>query len=564
MSINRQAYNAIKAIVGEKYISEDPNIMESYRSGPAGYENGTGYERVMCCLPHAVCLPKNTKEVLAVVRVCNRYGVPYVPYSTGFYGPRTHCHVENELIIDLKRHNEFEIDEKHFYFNVGSGVTLAAVQQECLQKGAYTIIGGGGAQCSAICNLIGDGWSPLSLRIGLPHRRILGTELVLPDGDYVEMGSLSYTDDPFWGEGPGPDLRGLLRGFTGVRGCLGIVTKMAVKSLPFQPEPLIPSGIAPNSTLLLPIGRVSWQNYLVPTKEAQVKAMFEIGHAEIAAACTKVPKFWRAIAKAEDKEEFWKIWLVESEESLRSFFIVRVLVVGYTSREDYDYQIRVLDDILTEVGGKKTPTKPSDESWIKNADSAGMWLMTGSYVSVDYIIETLSQAVQHGLTYAELKRKYTPPLMPDFGDPGWFQNFELGHQGYSEFLIYWDHREDISGVDRFYVDTSKMNIQHRYYTSLIGPHQPMYLTGPQYGPNYHIWMLKVKDEFDPNWLSHPPVPLAHDVFVARAPWMHEGGFMDWDAPKEADMPIPKHFTYPKVDLAKIPLNGALEKGCLYK
>jgi FAD/FMN-containing dehydrogenase len=130
MSINRQAYNAIKAIVGERYISEDPAIMEGYRSGPAGYENGTGYERVMCTLPHAVALPKNTDEVLRIVKVCNRYGVPYVPYSTGFYGPRTHCHVENELIIDLKRHNEFDYDEKHFYFNVGSGCTLNAFSRK--------------------------------------------------------------------------------------------------------------------------------------------------------------------------------------------------------------------------------------------------------------------------------------------------------------------------------------------------------------------------------------------------------------------------------------------------
>ena len=115
-----------------------------------------------------------------------------------------HCHVENEIIIDLKRCNEFELDAKHFYVNVGSGVTLAPVQQEAMDNGAYTVIGGGGAQCSAICNLIGDGWSPLSHRVGLPHRRILGTELVLPDGELVKMGSLAVSDDPFWGEGPGP------------------------------------------------------------------------------------------------------------------------------------------------------------------------------------------------------------------------------------------------------------------------------------------------------------------------------------------------------------------------
>lgn len=527
MSINRQAYNAIKALLGDRYISEDPAVMESYRSGPAGYENGTGYERVMTVLPHAVCLPKNTEEISKVVKICARYDVPYVPYSTGFYGPRTHCHVNNELIIDMKRCNQFEYDEKHLYFNVGTGVTLAACQQEALNKGAYSVIGGGGAQCSAICNLIGDGWSPLSHRIGLPHRRILGTELILPEGDIVKMGSLAVMDDPFWGEGPGPDLRGLLRGFTGLRGCLGIVSMMAIKTLPFQPDKLEPTGIAPNTALALP-SRVRWFNYLMPSKEAQVKSMYEIGHAEIAAALTKVPKFWRAIAKAEDKEEFWKLWLVENEESLRNFHIVRVMIVGYTSQEDFDYQCRVLEDIMTELGGKQTRTKPSDESWIKNADSAGMWLMCGSYVSVDYIIETLTQATQHGDTYAELKKKYTPPLMPDFGDPGWFQCFELGHQGYSEFLIYWDHREDIAGVDQFYVDTSKMNIKHRYYTSLLGPHQPLFLTGPMYGPNYHLWLLKVKEEFDPKWISHPPVPLAHDDFVNRAPWMQE--IKDWDTP----------------------------------
>jgi hypothetical protein len=163
-----------------------------------------------------------------------------------------------------------------------------------------------------------------------------------------------------------------------------------------------------------------------------------------------------------------------------------------------------------------------------------MWLMCGSYVSVDYVIETLAQATEHGPVYAELKKKYTPPLMPDHGDPGWFQSFELGYHGYSEFLIYWDQDEDTTGVDHFYLETSKMNIEHRFYTSLIGPHQPMYLTGPKYGPNYHDWMLKIKNEFDPLWVCHPPVPYAHDEFVDRAPWMHS--LKTWESPRESPYP----------------------------
>src|SRR4030066_432592 len=252
MGIHKEAYNSLESTVGARYIADDPAICEGYRSGPGGYESGLGYERVMTTIPGAVILPKSTEEVQQIVRICNRYKVPYVPYSTGFYGPRSHCHVDNELIVDLKRLNDFEIDEKHFYAVVGSGVVYSPLQEEAMKRGAYVIIGGGGAQASVVANLIGDGWSPLSHRIGLPHRRILGTELVLPDGEVVRMGSLAIGSDPFWGDGPGPDLRGLLRGFTGLRGCLGIVTKMAIKTMPFQPEPLVPTGISPNTALALP------------------------------------------------------------------------------------------------------------------------------------------------------------------------------------------------------------------------------------------------------------------------------------------------------------------------
>ena len=561
MSLSRQAMKALEAVTGSKYLSEDPAVMQSYKSGPGGYEAGLGYERVMTVLPAAVILPKTTDDVVKIVKICARYNIPYVPYATGFYGPKTHCHVDDELIIDMKRMQHFEWDEKHIYADVGPGVIYASLQQEAFNKGAYGIIGGGGAQCSAIANLLGDGWSPISLKIGLPHRRILGTELVLPEGELVKLGSLATSDDPFWGEGPGPDLRILLRGFTGLRGCLGIVTRMAIKYLPFIQQSLVPQGIAPNTSLKLIPGRIEWTNYQVNSKPEQVQAMYDIGQAEVCAACTKVPVFWRAIAKAEDKEEFWDIWLKENEETLRNFFLVRVMVIGYCNEEQFEYEQHVLDEIFAQFeGSHKRRTKPSDESWLKNADSSGMWLMTGSYVSVEFVIESMNQSVAHGEHFAALKKDnmhgiddvvdgdvpeiiaegqpnydgFTPGLFPDFEDPGWFQLFENGHQGYSEFLIYWDQDEDTSSVDRFFLASSKMNIRYGFYSSHLGPHQPLYLTGPQYGPNYHIWLLKVKNEFDPMWLSHPPVPLAHDIFVQRSEWMHD--MIDWEVPEKYPMP----------------------------
>jgi glycolate oxidase len=528
MAISKEAYSVLESIVGTDYITEDPVLCEGYRSGPGGYEAGCGYERVMTRIPGCVIMPLNTEEVQKIVKVCNRYKIPYVPYSTGFYGPRSHPHVEDALLIDMKRLDDFEIDEKHMYVVVGTGVIYSQLQEEALKRGCYVVVGGGGAQASVVANLIGDGWSPLSHRIGLPHRRILGTEIIMPDGELVRMGSLALQDDPFWGEGIGPDLRGLLRGFTGHRGFLGIVTKMAIKILPFQPERLEPTGISPHTTLQLPEKRVKWINFTMPDKDSMGKAMFEISKAEIAGAVTKVPVFWRAIAKAGSKEEFWELWSKENEESISSFHLLRVMLIGFTSEAQMEYEERVLTDIITELGGEPRRTRPTDESWIKNADSAGMWLMCGSYVSVDYVIETLEHAIPHGVNYAALKPKFTPPLMPDYGDPGWFQSFELGHQGYSEFLVYWDPAENTDGVDQFYVETSKENIRKRFYTSLLAAKQPLYLTGPAYGPNYHKWLLAIKDEFDPGHLCHPPVPLAHDHFVQRAEWMRP--MQDWESP----------------------------------
>ena len=136
-----------------------------------------------------------------------------------------------------------------------------------------------------------------------------------------------------------------------MRGCLGIVTKMAIKTLPFQPERLEPTGISPNTALALPEKRVKWINFQVPSKAAQVKAMFEIGKAEIAGAVTKVPLFWRAIAKAECKEEFWELWGKENEETIKNF-ISSVCCSSVSPLKSRCSMMRMcLNDIMTELGG---------------------------------------------------------------------------------------------------------------------------------------------------------------------------------------------------------------------
>lgn len=522
MAIPKEAYGAFESIVGARYISDDPVVLEAYCGGRMGHGKDLGIDREMNKLAAGVVMPLTTEEVQAVVKVANRYKIPYLPASTYWV---THCAAkrDDQIIIDLKRMQTLEIDEKNMYATVESGVIYSQLQEEAMKRGLHITVPGGGAQAAVVPNHLTWGLSPLNYRNGMPCRRILGTEWVLPDGEILNLGSLSMSDDPFWGEGPGPDLRGLMRGWTGWFGALGIVTRMTVKLLPFQPEPLVKSGISPDTTLLLPTNRMKWYNFRMPDRQSLVEAMYEMGRCEIGAAATKVPIFWRYIAKSKSKEDFWDQWGTEAAENdVKNDHIFRVMLIGYTSEAQLEYEERVLKDIVVEkYGGKAGRTRQSDESWIKNADSAGMWWMTGGYVSVEVTVDTIDCAVKGGEGLAELKKAYTPPLMEDYGDPGWFQVSELGHNGYLEFLTYYDpDDEDIKKTDEWvYTAVPKFDVQVGLFNGFKIYESPLELTGKVYGPNVKDWMLKTKAIFDPNNLSNPPVPADVDELIEKVDWL---------------------------------------------
>ncbi len=521
MSIPPGAYKALETIVGEQYISNDPVTLRAYKS--KSYRRETMYD-LICTPPDCVVLPKTTGEVQRIVKVCSRYKIPYTPISTYWLangapkGP-------NELLIDLKRMNKLVIDDKHMYAIVEPGVIYGQLQQEAMDHGLYTMVSGGGSQVSVVCNHINHGWSPLNYRTGLIGRRPLGIEWVLPDGELLRLGSLAMNDNDYsWGEGIGPDLRGILRGATGWKGAMGIVTRLATKLLPFEPERLEPTGISPDTALAFPEKRIKWYNFQLPTRESLEKAMYELGWHEIGAAATKVPVLWRYIARAKSKEDFWKLWGELTPEEVANTHILRVLVIGYTSEKQLEYEERVLMDIMKRLGGELRRTKQSDESWIKNADSAGMWWMSGAYTSVEYDVETIQHGVKQGAAIAALKKQFVPPLLDDHGDPGWFQTMEMGHCDYSEYLIYWDpYDEERHQADQMYVETVKQNIKQGFWTSFLNAAQPIWLTGPAYGPNYHLWMMRVKKAFDPDDLSNPPGLETYDEVVDKAPWIKR----DW-------------------------------------
>jgi hypothetical protein len=389
------------------------------------------------------------------------------------------------------------------------------------------MVPGGGAQVSVVNNVTGAGFSPLNYRLGGPQRRVLGVEWVLPDGEILRLGSASLLKEFFWGEGPGPDLRGILRGPQGWQGGMGVFTRVAVKLFPFQTESLVPTGISPDTTLELPTRRMKRFNITYPDQDSLVRAMREVAKAEIGAAITKVPVQWRYRARSTSREHFWELWNGAREELEKSTdTILLVMAIGYTSEKQLEYEERVLTDIVEETGGTLRRTRQTDESWIKNADSAGMWWSAGGYISVKINVDCLDHALKSGRDAANLKKTFLKGMVDDYGDPGWFQISSFGHEGYNEFLSEFDSSSDpetTHRIDNWYVEAVKQDVKEGCYSGMQMSYGPMGITGPAYG-DYHIMVRELKEMFDPEYLSNPPRPFDFDEKIEReCPWVKK----DW-------------------------------------
>ncbi|MBW1839514.1 MAG: FAD-binding oxidoreductase, partial [Deltaproteobacteria bacterium] len=228
------AYKALEDIVGPEYISDDPAVTQGYTLAHlAGIPalQAMGFPRVR---PPAIVLPGSTEDVQAILRVCNRYKVNFFPICTGaiFLPPTRSC-----IIMDFKRMRRIlDIDEKNMFAVVEPYVTHAQLQAELMKRGLIHNTPGAGSQCAVLPNYVwSNGSGGLIHRTGSNGQRgALGVEWVLPDGEILRLGSLGIPGAGWFdGDGPGPNLRGMIKGYVGHNGGMGVATKVAIKAWPW-------------------------------------------------------------------------------------------------------------------------------------------------------------------------------------------------------------------------------------------------------------------------------------------------------------------------------------------
>jgi glycolate oxidase subunit GlcD len=183
--------------------------------------------------PSAVVLPQSRAEVQEVVRACRRAGVPFVPRGAGTGLSGGALANDGAVVIECSRMRRIvEVDVANRLAVVEPGVINADLSREVVASGLfYAPDPSSQLACTIGGNIAENSGGPHTLKYGATTSHVLALELVLPDGEVVELGSPSGTC-------AGYDLVGTV---VGSEGTTGIVTRATVRLtvLPERVETLL-------------------------------------------------------------------------------------------------------------------------------------------------------------------------------------------------------------------------------------------------------------------------------------------------------------------------------------
>src|SRR5438874_4879844 len=171
--------------------------------------------------PEVVVFPTSTDQVVQVVKVCNEFGVPFLPRGAGTSLAGGCLPVGGGVMIALTRMKRIlEVSTRDRYAVVEAGVVNLWLSNHLRPLG-YQYVPDPSSQgaCTIGGNVATNSGGPHTLKYGVTVNHILGLELVLPDGRVVQTGGPAE-------DNPGYDLTGVI---VGSEGTFGIATKAWVR-----------------------------------------------------------------------------------------------------------------------------------------------------------------------------------------------------------------------------------------------------------------------------------------------------------------------------------------------
>ncbi len=504
MSLQEHVYRELESVVGKEYISDRGYILAGNRSAMPNSGRFHSAE--------AILLPGSAEEVQAIVKICNRYGIGYTATVSGLF-PTAYASRPGMILLHLKRMNRIlEISEEDRYAVIEPGVRHVQLRPELMKRGlSYTVasVGPGGSVLANFTSTSGDHHNQHGT--SRTNRYLLGVEWVTPTGELVRTGSLSTGAGWFCPDGPGPSLRGLIKGYFGPNGSMGIITKAAIGlDLYRGRDKMQVAGHSPSYTMRLP----KKCNKVYVFKYAELDKICEtivrIGKAEIGFTVLKYFYLPLALKMTESANDFWRLW----NDGFYKREMERPLVVYLStwSEEEMAYEEKILFDIVRETDGE--PVDESIRSWFD--DNMDFFIIVsflqrvlrlgGGWAPIKLSADSVAHIFEVGKAVSEFIGEFTETgKLLDAPHDFQIIPMEYGHMAHIELLFMWDRNdpEFPKNVAEFMRRSSETDILHGFHSEMPGSSPSiMAEKGPLYS-NYHIWLRQIQETFDPNHVSNP-------------------------------------------------------------
>jgi len=534
MRLSGEEYKALEDIVGPEYISQEPVIMDTYNQV---WGNKFFFDEKHSVRPAAVLLPANTAEIAAAVIECNKYGILFKAFSSGFeYLSLSLVHSKG-ILFDLRRMDRvLEIDAKNMRAVVEPYVSVYRLQAEAARHGLYTGRIGVGYSAGVIAaECCHHGCQHSMVFTSGYGRNVLGVEWVLPTGEILNLGTGESGGDLFSADGPGFSLRGILRGRTGANGGHGVITRASVKLYPWygpaQWEQTKRPGEPPSYGQLENV--LDGYKVFVPTfpdLDKTLCASEDLCRAEI--LCAFGIGIVGTAAPSEGNDEEWANMQAMKQnpdpKNRGSIGNSVVAVIGYQSKGEMEYRERCVRAIAEKWGGHFYPNHNEPRALARalaeilwstgvNLRATGDFLPSSS--SPDGSPEMLKRLA---LQEAEVKLRYE--------QAGAF--LTLGRTGQ---MVSWRPEEHLSigaqGISTAQYDPydpASLAAARQFINEIFDPRgnfnrfgvpsrggclqiEPVTHVHQNWGPlydGYDVWLKKIKKMLDPNtvgdWTAYIP------------------------------------------------------------